>query len=115
MESNTNDILAFLDSFTLTTPEDVAQTIADDFRKRRIEKGFTREAIAEKSGVALGNVARFEQKGLISLHNLIKLAIGLGYLSEIKGLFSTPKYATMEELLQIRKNMGKKKSYPSRK
>jgi len=52
---------------------------------------------------------RFEQKGLISLKNLIGIAMALGYTSEIKKLFSEPKYSTMEELLQIRKNTNKKK------
>ena len=53
----------------------------------------------------------FEQKGLISLKNLTALAMALGYTSEIKNLFATPKYATMEELAQIRKNTNKKKAY----
>ena len=37
--------------------------------------------------------------------------MALGYASEIKNLFATPKYATMEELTQIRKNANKKKVY----
>ena len=39
------------------------------------------------------------------------LAMALGYTSEIKNLFATPKYTTMEELTQIRKNTNKKKAY----
>jgi transcriptional regulator with XRE-family HTH domain len=76
-----------------------------------VEKGLTREEVAERAGVAVSNVVRFEQKGLISLKNLIGLATALGYASEIKGLFATPKYSTMEELTQIRKNSGKTKAY----
>lgn len=37
--------------------------------------------------------------------------MALDYTSEIKNLFSTPKYTTMEELTQIRKNTNKKKAY----
>jgi hypothetical protein len=43
--------------------------------------------------------------------NLIGIAIAMGYTSEIKSLFDQPKYSTMEELTQIRKNQNKKKSY----
>lgn len=75
------------------------------------KKGLTRDQVAERAGVAVSNVTRFEQKGLISLKNLIKLAMALGYTSEIKGLFATPKYSTMEELTQIRQNAGKTKAY----
>ncbi|MDE5675078.1 MAG: hypothetical protein K2I44_07040 [Muribaculaceae bacterium] len=62
----------------------------------------------------LGSVARFEQKGLVSLKNLIELAMALGYTSEIRHIFSQPKYSTMEELTQIHRNANKKKSYPKK-
>ncbi|MDE6695689.1 MAG: helix-turn-helix domain-containing protein, partial [Muribaculaceae bacterium] len=87
----------------------------DDFRQRRVEKGLTRSDIAKKSGISIANIIRFEQKAFISLNNLIELAIALGYNFEIKNIFATPKYSTMEELLQIRKNQGKTKAYKRRK
>ena len=107
----TNNILSVLDSYMLNNPDDVARAIADDFRKRRIEKNLTREQVAERAGVAVSNIVRFEQKGLISLKNLIGVAIALGYTTEIKSVFSQPKYSTMEELLQIRQNQHKKKAH----
>lgn len=67
--------------------------------------------MAEKSGVALANITRFEQKGLISLKNLILLALSMDYLQEVRDIFFTPKYSTMDELLQIRRNSGKRKAY----
>ena len=107
----TNNILSVLEAYTLDNPDDMAREIADSFRKRRIEKNLTREQVAELSGVAVSNIVRFEQKGLISLKNLIGIAIALGYTSELRNLFAQPKYSTMEELTQIRKNQNKKKAY----
>ena len=106
-----NDILSLLDNYTLDNADDIAKALADDFRKRRIEKNLTREQIAELSGVAMGNIVRFEQKGLISLKNLIGIAMALGYNSEVKRIFAEPKYSTMEELTQIRKNIGKTRAH----
>ena len=106
-----NDILSLLDNYTLDNADDIAKALADDFRKRRIEKNLTREQIAELSGVAMGNIVRFEQKGLISLKNLIGIAMALGYTSEVKRIFAEPKYSTMEELTQIRKNTGKTRAH----
>jgi transcriptional regulator with XRE-family HTH domain len=100
-----NDILSLLDNLTLNNPDDIARDIARDFRRRRIEKNLTREAVAEISDVAVSNIVRFEQKGLISLKNLIGIAMALGYTSEIKNVFSQPKYSTMEELTAIRKKL----------
>lgn len=106
-----DNILSVLENYTLDNADDIAKGIADDFRKRRIEKNLTREQIAEKSGVAISNIVRFEQKGLISLKNLIGIAMALEYTSEVKSIFSEPKYSTMEELTQIRKNTGKTRAH----
>ena len=106
-----NNILSVLESYAFDNADDIAKALADDFRKRRIEKNLTRDQVAERSGVALGNIVRFEQKGLISLKNLIALAMSMDYTSEVKNIFSQPKYSTMEELSQIRKNAGKSRAY----
>lgn len=106
-----DNILSVLDSFLLEGVDDIAKKLANDFRARRIEKNLTREQVAVKSGVAVSNIIRFEQKGLVSLKNLIGIAMALGYTSEIKNIFEQPKYSTMEELSQIRRNAGKKKAH----
>lgn len=99
----------------METSSDIAMKLARDFRQRRIEKGVTREQIARMAKVPTSNVARFEQKGLISLSNLIALATELGYTPEVKNIFQSPKYATMEELTLIRRNMGKKRAHSDTK
>lgn len=106
-----NNILSVLENYTLDNADEIALSLAHDFRKRRIEKNLTREQIAEKSGVAISNIVRFEQKGLISLKNLIGIAMAMEYTSEMKSIFSEPKYSTMEELTQIRKNKGKTRAH----
>ncbi len=113
--NNSNSILAILDGFTLDNPEDIMMQIAGNFRKRRVEKNITRQRIAELSGVPLATVARFEQKGLIALESLVKLAMALGYTSEIKDLFGSPKFDTMAELEQIRRKSKGKRAYAKRK
>ena len=106
-----DNMLSVLDNYTLDSIDDIAITLAQDFRKRRIEKNMTREEIAKKSGVAVSNIVRFEQKGLISLKNLIGIAIAMEYTSEVKNIFAEPKYSTIEELTQIRKNTGKTRAH----
>lgn len=106
-----NNILSVLENYTFSSTDDIAMKLANDFRARRIEKNLTREQVAERSGVAASNLARFEQKGLISLKNFISIAMAMEYTAEIKGIFEQPKYSTMEELTQIRKNTGKKKAH----
>ena len=109
-----NNILSLLQNYTLENADDIAMKLAKDFRTRRIEKNTTREQLAEKAGVAVSNIIRFEQKGLISLKNLICIAMALEYTAEIKNIFAQPKYSTMEELEQIHRNSGKKKAHKLR-
>lgn len=60
----------------------------------------------------LSTVARFEQKGLISLDSLIKLAMALGYKADIKNLFSKAQFDTIAELDMIRRKKRNKRAYP---
>ena len=110
MQENSN-ILSVLENYLHDNPDEISMEIANGFRRRRIEKNLTREDIAKKSGVAISNITRFEQKGLISLKNLISIAMVMKYTSEMRYLFASPKYPTMEELQQIKRNMNKKKAY----
>ncbi len=113
--SNSNNILSVLDNFTLDNADDIMMQVAENFRKRRVEKNITRQRMAELSGVPLSTLARFEQKELIAFESLIKLAMALGYTSEIKGLFGIPKFDTMEELDLIRKKSKDKRAYAKSK
>lgn len=106
-----NNILSVLENYALDNADDIAKAMANDFRKRRIEKNLTREQVAEKANVAVSNIVRFEQKGLISLKNLIGIAMALEYTTDVKNIFAEPKYSTMEELTQIRKNSGKTRAH----
>lgn len=109
--NNRNNILSILDNYTLDNPEDIAMEVATDFRKRRVEKNITRQRISELSGVPLSTVARFEQKGLIAFESLVRLAMALGYTSEIRNLFGSSKFDTMAELDMIRRKSKGKRAY----
>lgn len=114
-EMNSDNMLSLLEDFTLDNPEDIAREVAENFRKRRVEKNITRQRISELSGVPLSTVARFEQRGLISFESLVKLAMALGYTADVRNLFGSPKFNTMEELDLIRRKKGDKRAYAKNK
>ena len=66
LDTNNNNISSVLDNFTLENSDDIARLVAENFRRRRVEKNITRQQISRLSGVPLSTVARFEQKGLIA-------------------------------------------------
>jgi transcriptional regulator with XRE-family HTH domain len=56
------------------TPNQVQTELAEKFRLLRKNKKISQMDLADKSGVSLGSVKRFEQTGQISLESLLKLA-----------------------------------------
>lgn len=114
-DSNSANFLALLEGFTLDNAEDISREVAENFRKRRVEKNITRQRISQLSGVPLSTVARFEQKVLIAFDSLVKLAMALGYTAEIRSLFDKAKFDTMAELDLIRSKMRDKRAYPKNK
>lgn len=80
-------------------PGEIAQSLAQRLRARRKEYGLTQEQLAQKAGVSLGSLKRFEQEGQISLVSLIKLSTALGSESDFDGLFSKRGYRSIQEVI----------------
>jgi len=77
-------------SFIQETPKSILTNIRDNFKKRRLEIGYTQEALAKRSGVSFGSLKRFESTGQISLESLLKIAIILETLDEFENLGTKP-------------------------
>jgi len=50
---------------------DVKLELAKSIQLIRKEKGYTQQELSKRCGVSLASLKRFEQKGEISLHNLL--------------------------------------------
>ena len=85
------------------------QQLAERLKARRLEKGLSRQALAEISGVPAPTIARFEQQYAISMRQYIDLAITLGYAEQLQVLMQEPIYKTMEELETIQNNKNRKR------
>ena len=69
-------MLSFLDNYTLDNPDEIAKEIANDFRKRRIEKNLTRKQVSEKAGVAVSNIVPYLTQEPYRHSNGIRLHFG---------------------------------------
>ncbi len=83
----------------LKTPYEVSQEIAQKAKAKRRSLKITQTALAERSGVSLGSVKRFERTGEISLSHLLKIAMVLNCLGDFSELFKKPEYTSIEEIL----------------
>jgi transcriptional regulator with XRE-family HTH domain len=67
----------------LTTVKKAQEQIAINSRFQRLDMNLTQQGLAERSGVALSTLRKFEQKGFISLEAFLKLQMVLGGLEKI--------------------------------
>jgi transcriptional regulator with XRE-family HTH domain len=63
-------------------PPEVSNLLAERIRTLRKQLKMSQEEMAERSGVSLGSLKRFENSGKISLESLLKLIHLLGRLNE---------------------------------
>ncbi|TVQ64821.1 MAG: XRE family transcriptional regulator [Balneolaceae bacterium] len=85
------------------TPKEVSDDIAGRAKQRRLQLNITQKELAERSGVSFGSVKRFEQKGEVSLKNLLQIAVVLRSLDEFSKLFQPESYRTIDEMLEQKK------------
>ena len=85
-------------NYSLLTPEETAQNLAGKIRELRLARNWKQVTLAERAGVTTASLRRFEQTGLVSLQNLLKLAFALGRLSDFEELLQPPQAASIKEL-----------------
>ena len=100
--------MPLLYDFNMDTAEDLALRLAQNVKRRRLEKGLSRSALSMMSGVPAPTIAKFEQKHNTSLVSFLALAKALGYTDALKSLLAEPVFTTMEELETINKNKNRK-------
>lgn len=68
---------------SLITPSKAQKKLAENLCLRRLQMDLTQKGLAERSGVPLPTLCKFEQKGTISLESFLKLQMVLGGLENI--------------------------------
>jgi transcriptional regulator with XRE-family HTH domain len=68
---------------SLITPAKAQKKLAEQARARRLQMELTQEGLAERSGVALPTLRKFERTGALSLESFLKLHMVLGGLEDI--------------------------------
>lgn len=68
-------------------PSLVLKEIAAKHKKYRKNRKISQEILAERSGISLGSLKRFESTGQISFESLLKLVHFFGLLDHFSSLF----------------------------
>ncbi|MGN0917045.1 MAG: helix-turn-helix domain-containing protein [Candidatus Enterousia sp.] len=78
----------------------IKHAISERLRNVRRVAKISQIALAERSGVSLGSIKRFERTGEISLASLLKLAMALGYESDFNNLFTRKNYQSIFDVVK---------------
>ncbi len=87
---------------SLVTPSKAQRKLAENVRQRRLGMDLTQEGLAERSGVPLPTLRKFEQKGAISLESFLKLQMVVGGLEAMLDALdlSQQSFASIDEVLE---------------
>ena len=98
-----------MNGFSLTTPEQVSKTLAARVKVLRLARGWKQTTLAQRSGVSLASLRRFEESGRVSLLHLLALAFALHRLDDFDTLFQAPLAASIVELEAAEKRPTRKR------
>jgi transcriptional regulator with XRE-family HTH domain len=82
----------------LLSPIEIQKLLGRRLKALRLQSGFKRTTLAERSGVSARSLQRFEDTGEVSLKNLLRLVNALGRLPEFAELLDLPEARSLEEL-----------------
>lgn len=82
----------------LLTATETQDQIRAAAQRRRIDAGLTQADLATRSGVPLGTLKRFEQRGEVSLGALLRLAECLDCLEELAQSFPAIEAKTLDDI-----------------
>jgi transcriptional regulator with XRE-family HTH domain len=90
--------LAVVNGFPLQTPEQVSRALADRVKALRLAKGWKQATLAERSGISLASLRRFETSGQAALQLLLDVAFALNRLDDFDALLQPPRASSIAEL-----------------
>jgi transcriptional regulator with XRE-family HTH domain len=86
----------------LISPIRAQKKLAENARDHRLQMNLTQKGLAERSGVPLPTLRKFEQSGVISLESYLKIQMVLGCLENILNAtqVKTSSFSSIDEVLE---------------
>jgi transcriptional regulator with XRE-family HTH domain len=98
-------------ALNMRNPNSLARDIGQQLKRLRLAKGWTQEALAEKSGIAVSTLKLLEAKGSGSFQRLVRIAVTLGAEGALRGLFGQT--GVMESIAAVK--LAERQRAPRRK
>ena len=80
------------------TPKALVQRTGERAKARRLALGLTREVLAERAGVSVDTLRRFETTGQIAFERLVRIAVALNVSPNLDDFFPVVAVERLEDL-----------------
>lgn len=84
--------------FALLTPIEIGLELGRRLETLRLANDWRRATLAERTGVSVSTIQRFERTGKITLEHLLRLADALGRAEDLASLFQPARARSLDEL-----------------
>jgi transcriptional regulator with XRE-family HTH domain len=81
------------------SPLDICRAVSERARAARLAADLTQEGLAQRSGVSLGTLKRFESSGAASLEVVVRIALALRMEGGFERVFQAPRFSSMDEVI----------------
>jgi len=91
-------------AINISTPVSILDQLKLNYKQKRLQYDLTQVGLANRSGVSLGSIKRFEATGQISLESLLKISLVLECLDDFRQVATPqePKAESLEQLLKVK-------------
>jgi transcriptional regulator with XRE-family HTH domain len=79
--------------------QDILRGAGERAKQLRLMRGLLQEELAERAGVGIATVRRFEKTGTASIENVLRIAMALSAEGTFDQLFEAPAYSSLDEAL----------------
>ena len=93
----------------LYTPSEIEKKIAINAKDLRLANKLKQSTLAERAGISVISIKRFESTGKIQFSNLLKIANVLDCLEDFLLLFPKKEIETSEDLIKLENNKNRKR------
>lgn len=103
-------------NINFATAAELGQEMAQRLKAQRMKLGVSQPELAQRAGVALGTVSKFENTGKTTLETFMRLVIALGLVAELENLFTIPVLSIreLEASLEPPRRRVRRKPKPNR-
>lgn len=92
----------------LMTAPQISAMVAERVRRRRLDRAWTQQALADRAGMSLSSLRRFERTGQVSFLSLVRLALALDAVDALAELFPERPQSLDEVLERPRRKRGRR-------